>query len=243
MITDDEADATPAENTSSEDTPIVDEDLARDKTITSFEEFGHLALIGPTESGKTTRFKIFLCDQIINSDLFDKFYYVGPPKQLEEIALSWAANIYLNGKDYKQAQMEYFKLEELDKAILACTNTDNHQMKKFIFLDDALVISKQFNKKISTWIHQAKNYNTTCAISVHEAFGSQDEKMVRSACRYFCGINLNPATTSKLINKPLDSPIIKSLEAESNPHKVFFIYDKKSQTTFNENYKTFNSIN
>lgn len=223
--------------------PIVDKNLVTDKSISDFEEFGHIALIGPTESGKTTRFKIFCCDEIINSTNYDKFYYVGPPKQLEEIAISWAANSYLKTGSWEKCSMEYYKLEELDKAILDCTNNENHDLSKFIFLDDALVISKQFNKKISTWIHQAKNYNTTVCISVHEAFGSQDEKMVRSASRYMCGINLNPATTSKIINKPTDSPIIKNLESQKNPHKVFFIYDKKTQEVYNENYKTFNSVN
>lgn len=225
------------------DEDIVDTDIARDPHLQEFEEFGHIALIGPTESGKTTRFKIFLCDEIINSNYFDKFYYVGPPKQLEEITIAWAANKYLKTNQWKDAKMEYFKLDELDKCLLECTNNENHSIKKFVFLDDALVINKQFNKKISTWIHQAKNYNTTVCISVHEAFGSQDEKMVRSACRYMCGINLSPATTSKIINKPTDSNIIKTLESQKDPHKVFFIYDKKSQEIFNENYKTFNSIN
>lgn len=222
---------------------IVDEDLAKDFDIKSFEEFGHIALIGPTESGKTTKFKTFCCDKLINVELFDKFYYVGPPKQLEDVAVSWAADQYLTRGEWKDTKMEYFKLDELDKALLECTNTDNQHLKKFIFLDDALIISKQFNKKIASWIHQAKNYNTTACISVHEAFGTQDEKMIRSACRYLCGINLAPATTSKLINKPIDNNIIKSLEAQKNPHRVFFIYDKKSQNIFNEHYKTFNSIN
>lgn len=234
---------TEEENEQIQSEPIVDENFVKDGEIKNFEEFGHVALIGPTESGKTTKFKVFCCDELFDSTLFDKFIYVGPPKQLEEIAIAWAANNYLKKNEWKNEKMEYYKLEEMDKAILDCTNTENQHIKKLIFLDDALVVSKQFNKKISTWIHQAKNYNTTVVISVHEAFGTQDEKMVRSACRYLCGINLSPATTSKLINKPTDNAIIKTLEAQKNPHKVFFIYDKKNQTVYNENYKTFNSIN
>jgi len=233
----DYSDSIPQENEPNLETP----DIVSEKELGAFETFGHIALIGPTESGKTTRFKIFCCDQKFDSRENSEFIYVGPPKQLEEIAKSWCGDLMLSGQDYKKGKMQYFKLEEMDKAMLYCTNGANSH-KKLLFLDDALVISSQLSKKISTWIHQAKNYNTTVVVSVHEAFGSQNEKMVRSACRYFVGINLQPAQASKLLNLPMDNLLIKNLESEVNPYKNLFIFDKKTQTIYNENYKQFNAV-
>lgn len=218
---------------------IQTKNLVKEPELTEFEEFGHVALIGPTESGKTTRFKIFVLDGKFPIASINTFIYVGPPKQMEEVFASWAAAA---DNQLKSRKNLYYQLDEMDKAMLYCSSVENQKESKLIFLDDALVISSQISKKISTWIHQAKNYNTTVVISVHEAFGTQNEKMVRTACRYFVGINLQPPQISKLINMPADGPIIKSIESETDPHKKMFIYDKKTQTLFNQEYHLFNSL-
>jgi len=36
--------------------------------------------------------------------------------------------------------------------------------------------------------------------------------------------------------------LIKNLESEVNPYKNLFIFDKKTQTIYNENYKQFNAV-
>lgn len=217
--------------------------IVNEEPLINFKKFGHLALIGPTESGKTFRFKIFCCDQKFNSEEYDEFIYCGPPKQLEEISKAWAANLYLTEGKYDDGNMRYFKLEEIDKAILYCTASENNH-SKLIFLDDALIVNAQMNKRIATWIHQAKNYNTTVVISVHEAFGSKDEKMVRTACKYYVGLNLGPETISKLIQQPKENYIIKQLESKSTtPQKNVFIYDKNTQIVYKDDYKVFNNIN
>lgn len=217
--------------------------IISEETLESFKKFGHVALIGPTESGKTYRFKIFCCDQKFNCKEYDEFIYVGPPKQLEEISKAWAANLYLTTGSFEKDNMRYFKLEEIEQAILYCTAIENNH-SKLCFLDDALIVNPQTNKRIATWIHQAKNYNTTAVISVHEAFGSKDEKMVRTACKYYVGLNLGPETISKLIQQPKDSYIIKQLESKKqSPEKNVFIYDKNTQLCYKNDYKVFNNIN
>lgn len=205
-------------------------------SLSKFEEHGHIALIGPTNSGKTWRFKSFACDNKYED--YETFVYVGPPKQLTEVAKSYCGSLLLKHKDYTQGHMCYYKLDDLELALQYCTSEENKQ-KKLLFLDDALILSTQLSKKISTWIHQAKNYNTTVVISVHEAFGTQVEKMVRTACRYYVGLNLNPQQISKLVNLPTDAKALKQIEATEDPHDQYFIFDKISKHFFNNQYKTF----
>lgn len=215
-------------------------EIVNEPTLTKFEQHRHVALIGPTGAGKTWRFKSFLVDQKFPK--YDEFIYVGPSRQLEDVSKCYAGKLLLDDGDYTSGHMIYIKLENMDAALLYCTASENQSKQKLLFLDDALIVSSKLNKKISSWIHQAKNYNTTVVISVHEAFGSQDEKMVRTACRYFVGFNLNPAQISKLVSLPVDNPIIKQIESEDDPHKNFFIYDKDIKTVFGNDYKVFNSV-
>lgn len=182
---------------------------------------------------------MFVADHKFPTKDISTFIYVGPGKQMEEVFACWAA---VCKEKHVTCKCDYYKLDEMDKAMLYCSASEHQQERKLIFLDDALVISSQLSKKISTWIHQAKNYNTTVVISVHEAFGTQNEKMVRTACRYFVGINLQPPQISKLISQPVDTPVIKSIESEIDPHKKLFIFDKKTQEIFTGEYIRFNSL-
>lgn len=229
------------ENTDTSESILQNEKLVQEPELNEFEQFGHVAMIGPTESGKTTRFKFFVLDNKFPVKDIDTFIYCGPPKQMEEVFATWTVVTHDAGK-IKQMKALYYKLDEMEKALLYCSSNEHFKENKLIFLDDALIISSQLNNKISTWIHQAKNYNTTVVISVHEAFGSKCEKMVRTACRYFVGINLEPQQTARLLTLPVDNPLVKTLESETDPHKKLFIYDKKMHEIFNENYHRFNSL-
>jgi len=217
------------------------EKLVNEPTIDKFEQYGHIGVMGPTESGKTSIIKTFFCDNKF-PNIYQEFIYCGPPKQLNEMAKAFAAWKYLNKEDYAKAKMTYFKLEEMQQAIIYA-QTENSQVQKLFYIDDAMIISEANNKKIATFIHQAKNYNVTMIVAMHEPFGNANEKMIRSGCRYFVVINLPRETLARLFKIPSDHFIIKQIENVSSPHERVIIEDKVKQTFFNKQYSTFNKVN
>lgn len=212
-----------------------DEGIYKKPEIESFEEFGHVALIGPTNSGKTTKMKTFLCDQ--NFKDYSMFVYVGQEKDLKEMAACWSAEEYLDTDAFGNRKMQFFELSKIESAIVYCQNKEN-TFSKLLFIDDALLQGSKAIKNIANFISQAKNYNTTVVVTMHSSTGDNTLKNIRTACRYWVFMNALPQEIAHLVKIERNDKLLLHYSNLSKFERVI-IYDKETNMFFNKNYKSF----
>ncbi len=228
---------TESDNNSGLQTTDNGSDVLNLPELNTFEEFGHMALIGPTNSGKTTRIKIFLCDQQFKN--FDMFIYAGNAKFLKELAECWAAQNFLDGKNYKKAEMVHFSLDNIEKATLYC-ETQHKDKRKLLFIDDGMLQGRTALNAMLNFISQAKNSNTTCIITMHDSTGTTERKNIRGACRYYVMLNVGADTISRMADIDKKSKIIRNYLQEPSKFKRVLIYDNEEKRFFNRSYEMLN---
>ena len=200
-----------------------------------FEEFGHIALIGPTNAGKTTKMKTFLVDE--NFRKIEMFVYCGQEKDLKEMAECFAAGNFLQKESYENKRMEFFDLNKIEEAIAFCLNKEN-SMSKLLFIDDALLQGSKSTKNISNFVSQAKNYNTTIVITMHSSTGDSLIKNIRSACRYMVFLNALPQDIKHILGISISDKLLLQYKNIFNKYEKMIIFDREKNILFNKDYKS-----
>ena len=218
---------------------IIPGDILNQPALKLFAQFGHIALVGPTNAGKTTKFLNFLCDQ--KFEPYEEFIYCGNSKSLTDISGCYAANLYLREGEWKNGRMKYFKLEEIPNAIMYCENPINSHTK-LLFIDDAMIQNDNLIKRsISNFVSQAKNHETTVCVTMHEVSGEKERKSVRMAMRYFVLLNADIDTLVRVTRLSKDNIIIRKYMNNDKYDKVL-IYDREENIFYDKNYQVFNSV-
>lgn len=222
------------EDATSETKQVDESSIYNKPNLDFFEEFGHLALIGPTNAGKTTRIKIFFCDQKFKN--LDTFIYVGGEKDLNEMAECFVAANYLNTRKMEGLKMKFYPLDKIEEAIAFCSNKENIQTK-LLFIDDALLQGSKAIKTISNFISQAKNSNTTMIVTMHNSTGDNSLKNIRNACRYLVFLNSLPQEIKYLLNTSISDKMLMNYKNQMNKFDKFLIFDKEQNIVFDKKYK------
>jgi hypothetical protein len=195
----------------------------------------HMALVGATNAGKTTFFKQLLADQKI--PLFDVYITLGNIVKSDELQIGYAANNFLFDKDYRNVESYHFTMDLYNQALNFARSADLKDKSKLLFLNDAMIQSSKMCKEISDFLNQAKNYNITCVVEIHDFFG-QNMKLARNACSVRIFLQQTPRNLAKSLEVPLDSPIIKAYSIKENTNKII-IEDVNNMKFYNKQYISF----
>lgn len=199
------------------------------------EYLQHCALVGATNAGKTTFFKQLLADQKI--PLFDVYITLGNIVKSDELQIGYAANNYLFEKDYKNIESYHFTMDTYMQALNLARSADMKDKSKLLFLNDAMIQSSKMCKEISEFLNQAKNYNITCVVEIHDFFGA-NMKLARNACNVRIFLQQTPRNLAKSLEMPLDSPLIKAYAIKENTNKIV-IEDVSNSKYYNKQYISF----
>ena len=190
-------------------------------------------IYGATGAGKTSLIKTLFADQKI--PVVDMYIIVADPKGKSELVTAICANLYLNGKDYKKANIKHFDISEISKAIGLCLSPELSKTRKIIIFNDCLLVKKSRSEVIS-FVSKAKNFYTLCLIEIHD-FAGDDMKNLRAACGVKIFINYSPRNIAQDLNKSVHDPIIIKYVGLSSLEQI--LIDVKHEGYFNKNYTTF----
>jgi hypothetical protein len=228
-------------NNDNNEIPVVqnsnsDSALLSPSILNTFEQYGHMIIVGPTNAGKTHRIKTFFCDQKFAN--YDEYIFTGPKSEIDEMAACFVAQNYLDGKSHENKKMKFYPLDNILDAILYCEQNVGKENKLF-FIDDALVQSSRITKAIANFCSQAKNSNTTLAVTVHDPLGDSERKSIRHASRYYVCINITKEDLKRMVGIDPNSKVLRKYDQIQEPRKRIIIYDKNNREFYGENYQQF----
>ncbi len=197
-----------------------------------FEQNGHIALIGSTNSGKTFWVKKRLVSGDFPHKKFNKFAFVGHESIVPDMSKCYAASLYLSGVDWKDKTYAYTGLSNIKKAVDFGMQHREDNSHMLMFFDDAMIQDNQSSMKLKNFVNQAKQSNDTLIITMHEAFdNNQIAKTVKHACRYLVMFNLSSQTIATMTGLSKDNPIIVSYESKPVRSKIM-IWDNIEKKFF-----------
>lgn len=179
-----------------------------------YNEKGHIALVGATNSGKTTN----LISQLFHSgveggpfkSVYEYFFNIGSSltdqKTIDNIRES-ALCLISNNKSVNDFNNNFYHYTERDfmGAIqqMGDLKTNSENSLKLGFFDDIQqIIVGGDSKKLSAFINQAKNANCHMIITMHKMFNIDKNTIsMRDACRYFVLFNVAEQDFKRTINK------------------------------------------
>lgn len=195
----------------------------------------HLALVGATSAGKTTYFKQLLADQKIPT--FDIYITLGNMPGADELQIGYAASNYLFGIDHSNIESYHYTFDNYAQALNKARSPEIKDKSKLLFLNDAMIQSSKLTKEISDFMNQAKNYNITCVVEVHDFFG-KDMKMARKACTYSIFFKVSAAELSRALEIEKKAPLIRAYEMKDLDNRIL-IFDRDADSYYNSNYVSF----
>lgn len=201
--------------------------------FSGFEKKKHIALIGTTDSGKTTSFCSFLFNGLFKE--FDSFVLVGSDlmtkSQIDPIRESCLYNLQVLQNKETLNKFSYYKSTQMENALNFMGN-ENRELIKLGFIDDSqLSGSKQINE-ISNFINQAKNANCGIALSLHEGFKEKAEQTIRDACKYKVLFNQTEVTFNRLLNLQKGNMLWKKYNMIQDLYDRVLIYDRDTQKSY-----------
>lgn len=219
----------------------------RSQYIESFGNFQHIALIGPTEGGKTYFIKRLFADNKLSN--FNGFTLIGHNNRsirdnespVDIFAKLFAGSqYYYNKNDYtdeNKCLMSYFPLSEMKTAMVALNGQSKYNM--LVFVDDALTADNS-GRELSSFINKAKHDNCTLIVTMHNPTNNAATKKIRDACRWFIFVNTSGSNLKALTNLRLNDPILIHYESIVDPHQKILIYDTLSNKFFDSSYNAIN---
>lgn len=214
----------------------VDEDevnkMAFDNVIpakewTGLELRSHMGLIGATNAGKTTFFKVLLADQKI--PICDNYIIVGNLPGKSELVTGFATSEYLSTGAYKGKKYYHYAIEETEQAMAFCIRDNLVNESKCLFLSDCLISSPALRDNIANFINKAKNYNTSVIVEIHNISGPS-MVLMRNALAVKIYLNqkeraiatqLNMSIKDNLIAKYASLPKFDKVLIEDDTHGFF----------------------
>lgn len=212
--------------------PTVTE-LIPDEEPMSVGQFEHMILIGTTNTGKTHAFKQLLVDAKFEFE-FEEFVYIGRGEQLPEIATAFAAYNQETSGSSDAREMKNFSFADLGTAV---AYLEKFRHPKLCYMDDIFIQGNKIKKEVANFINQAKNSNTTCVLTIHEAFGGEPEKTVRNAANWIGMFNLSRDTIARATNYTIsaDNPKLNEYNARDKFKKILW-FNTLTHTIYDHNY-------
>lgn len=209
--------------------------LLKPQTWAGLEPKSHLAIVGFTNAGKTHFLKQLLADQKIPP--FDMYITLGNLPKSEELHIGYAANNYLFNKSLSTIESYQFTMDKYRQALQFAQNPEYKDKSKLFFFNDALIQSSDLTKQLGNFINQAKNFNITCVVEIHDFFAN-NVKMIRSACNTSIFLKLSQYEIARALNVPIDDPIIKAYMLKEDKDRAI-ISVKSPAGYFNKEYVAF----
>jgi hypothetical protein len=204
-------------------------------TFPGFEEKGHVAVIGVSNSGKTKWTQIMLAkdkfavDSSTRKSNYKQIWLLSQENTKEgaKTSLLLAAAYFTDiGLDYNDGRMQSFYYEHANdlNALNALVNT--RQKEETLLIIDDISTSLEAQKKLNNeWLNKAKNSNITLVVLLH--FQVDQAKTIRETARYLVYVQPNEhvLTTGTKITPMKAKQYIAKLSTLGFNEQVI-IYDK-----------------
>lgn len=179
-----------------------------------YHEKGHIALVGATNSGKTTN----LISQLFHSgvegnpfkSVYEYFFNIGSSltdqKTVDNIREA-ALSLISSNKNIDDFNNNFYHYTERDFVsaiqVMQDLKTKSDSLLKLGFFDDIQqIVVGGDSKKLSAFINQAKNANCHLIITMHKMFNIDKNTIsMRDACRYFVLFNVSEQDFKRILNK------------------------------------------
>jgi hypothetical protein len=213
--------------------PTAPED--RSQIFPGFETLAHTALIGSTNSGKTTLLTSYLyniADKNIMPE-FDQFILIGSDymnnEKIQPIRRAVMWNLLENKKPYQEDVFAYFKASQINDAV-AMVSSANTDKKRIMFFDDIQISNHA--QSLGNFAQQAKNFNCSLFISMHVAYSKNTEIMIRGACRYYILLNQNENTFNRLTEQKVGNSLWRQYNLIEDKYERVLIYDTETKKAY-----------
>ena len=189
--------------------------------FSGFEANGHILLIGPTGTGKTTWVTTQLCENWFAE--YDKFVYFGPSNTKDDfnaLFMGAKSDLTINkDKDLTDKNIEMYFFENDSDVIKITSMFGQKNVKTLMFIDDL-----QSSSKIENIFHKsaliAKNSNITLVLTTHGNNTSRANRTLRDNSRYFIFFRPNSHNLQVYTNTNAAEVIINSLATLRSEHHI-----------------------
>lgn len=196
-----------------------------------FQEKRHIALIGSTDSGKTTNMVSMMLKQNMFS-FFDMFVLCASGLDGENMINFRKASLWnlMTRKKETTNAFAYFKNEQSQQCIDFVSDPNKRNQSKLVFFDDQQAISSKNIKTVGEFVMQAKNTNATLIVSLHQGYKQGPEKTLRDACQYLVIFNQTEDTFNRLLGLKIGNSLYKKYALISDKYKRVVIYNVTDRT-------------
>lgn len=208
----------------------------------TYDGKGHIALVGATNSGKTTNLitQLFFSGLEENSGPFkaqyEYFFNVSSAMTKEDTVnnLRDSAICLLSKKTNNfNNNFAYFTQRKFSDAIqqMTDTNVSNENLKLCFFDDVQAIVASKDAQNLAAFISQAKNANCHVIVTMHKIFNiDKNEIRIRNAIRYFCLFNISEQEFKRVINMKsanvsANDYLWRKFSSEEDVYKRIVIYD------------------
>lgn len=198
-----------------------------------FEQKNHVALIGTTNSGKTS----WLITSLLKGQFkdYDMFVFVGAKSAKDDVNNLHKAVAYdlkFNKKKDPQNNFVFFHNEQIGDAIQFCEQQESSK-SKLCFFDDLQTGESKMKKLLGSFILKAKHSNCTIITTLHNATDKEYAKQTREACRYFVLFNIEEGQFNFLLNLPINNSLYNKYKfILGGKYQRVLIYDKETQKSY-----------
>jgi len=204
----------------------------RSQIFPGFQQLTHTALIGSTNSGKTT----WLTTKMLQNGVipeFDIFVLIGSDymnnENIQPIRKAVMYHLKETEKPFDNNVFFYFKASEIQDAI-AFASSSYTDKQKLMFFDDIQISNHA--SAMGNFSQQAKNHKCTLFISMHVAFSKQTDIMIRGACRYYVLFNQNENTFNRLTDQRVGNALWRQYNLITDKYERVIIYDTETKKAY-----------
>jgi hypothetical protein len=200
--------------------------------FSGFENKNHVALIGTTNSGKTTWLVSAILKGLFKD--YNMFIYVGAKTATNDLFNLHKAVLYdlKTNKQIKEPKFVYFHTDQILDAI-QFIETEELGEDKLCFFDDLQTGESRIKKMLGSFILKAKHANATVITTLHNATDKEYAKVTREACRYYVLFNMEENQFNFLLGLNINNAIYsKYKHIQGDKYQRVLIYDKENKKSF-----------